>query len=109
MNKLFDEEVNGAALLDLPEDALKEVTGLLQAKFIKGIVATFLSNPSPDTGQKQQKHSFEIVRGFGKAVNQTRYTKGNLISHEIGGGSLLEPAREFKEFSAEGEQIARLY
>ena len=89
--------------MDLPEDALKEVTGLLQAKFIKGIVATFLSNPSPDTGQKQQQKSFEIIREFGQAVLQTKYTKGKLISHEIGGGSLLEPAREFKEFSAEGD------
>ena len=65
----------------------------------------------PDPKPIKVHDTKELTRTFmGPVAKKQEYTIGSLVPHEIGrGSSLLEPTREFKEFSLRKTHYFRLY
>ena len=101
--KLLNENLSGHMLVELSYDDLKDVVGILQAKFVKKKVdehlldqETIFETNNPILKWKAEK---QVLRKFGKDVEEGfSYIQGNYVPHETGAGSLLEPSREFKQF-----------
>ena len=83
---------------------------------IKHLHRKLLSNKPPVQNKiipvqnlKISQDDEQTVRKFGfPKSNKQEYTVGSLVPHEIGRGSnLLEPAREFKEFSLGKKKTSR--
>ena len=90
-------------LLELDLKDLKEVVGILQARFVKKRVDEFLcqqeENIFEGIAPTKKKAEKQNLRKFGNEGNEGFfYTQGNFISHETGAGSLLDPSREMKQF-----------
>ena len=101
--KLLDEELDGHMLIDLDYNDLKDVVGILQAKFVKKKVEEHLLEkdiiPEKELPISRKKAEKQVLRKFGQEVEEGfTYTQGNFIPHETGAGSLLEPSRELKQF-----------
>ena len=104
-NKLLVEQLDGNMLIELDHEDLKDVVGILHARFVKKKVEELIDDKVsiPASSVQKKKAEKQVLRKFQQAF-EGYYIQGNYIPHEIGAGTLLEPSREFKQFDGNIDQ-----